>query len=108
MTSTSPAETINLREIARDRRDLNLAVDDARENETALRLSLQEVQLKLLSDPTNPNLEAEHSLGRERLGELIAVREMSEKALSAHNQIHPTDAQIAALLAAEELREQQL
>jgi hypothetical protein len=106
MTSTS-AETVNLREIARDRRDLNLSVDDARENETAFRLSLQDIQLKLLNDPTNSTLEAEHELGRERLGELIALREMSERALSAHNQIHPTDAQIAARLAAEELREQQ-
>jgi hypothetical protein len=104
MTSTSPAETVNLREIARDRRDLNLAVDDSREAETALRLDLQAIQIKLLNDPTSSTLEAEHSLGRERLGELIAIREMSETALSAHNQIHPTDAQIAARLAAEELR----
>ena len=107
MTSTSPAETVNLREVARERRDLNLAVDDAREAETAFRLSLQDIQLKLLNDPTNSTLEAEHSLGRERLGEMIAIREMSERTLSAHNRIHPTDAQIAARLAAEELREQQ-
>jgi hypothetical protein len=107
MTTTSPAEPVNLREIVRERRDLNLACDDSRENETAFRLSLQEIQLKLLNDPTNSTLEAEHELGRERLGELIAIREASETALSAHNQIHPTDAQIAARLAAEELREQQ-
>src|SRR5664279_5241756 len=107
MTTISPAETVNLREVARDRRDLNLAVDDAREAETAFRLSLQDIQLKLLNDPTNSTLEAEHSLGRERLGEMIAIREMSERTLSAHNRIHPTDAQIAARLAAEELREQQ-
>jgi hypothetical protein len=112
MTSTSPAETVNFREIARERWHLNLACDDAREAETAFRLSLQEVQLKLLSDPTNSTLEAEHELGRERLGESIALREASERALSEHNRIHPTDAQIAAGLAsglaAEELREEQL
>jgi hypothetical protein len=106
MTSTS-AETVNLREIARERRDLNLSVDDAREAETAFRLSLQEIQIKLLNDPTNSNLEAEHSLGRERLVEIIAIREASEQTLLAHNRIHPTDAQIASTIAAEELREQQ-
>src|SRR5450755_3862292 len=112
MTTTSPAETVKFREIARERRRLNLACDNAREAETAFRLSLQEIHIKLLNDPTSATLEAEHSLGRERLGESIAIREMSERALSEHNRINPTDAQIAAGLAsglaAEELREEQL